>query len=151
MIEVRPFTPSDSEEASNIIVRCLREVNRNEYTEGQIERLCNAFSPAKLDKRFSDRKSFVAVMNDSIVGTATIKHNELGSVFVDPDFHRRGVGRILVDFIESLARRDGITLLKANSSLTAVNFYQQLGYEILGERCEPDGEVTIEIEKQLTP
>lgn len=149
MVSIRPYTPEDSEQASNVIIRCLREINSRDYTPGQVERLCQEFTPEKVQKRFSDRESFVAVQGDQVVGTATLKGDELGSVFVRPDLHGSGIGRHLTEHVEATARQNGMSVLRAYSSLAAIDFYAHLGYERLQEKLEPDGEVTIEIEKDL--
>jgi len=78
-----------------------------------------------------------------------LKGNEVGSVFVRPDLHGKGIGKMLMDRVERVARQEGVEVLKAYSSLAAINFYRHLGYEQRREKREPDGEVTIEIKKRL--
>ena len=152
MIDIRPFYPGDSEEASSVITRCLQEVNSRDYTPSQIERLCSEFTPEKVRKRFGE-SSFVAVHSkgedEEVVGTATLQEDELGSVFVHPDLHGRGVGKLLVLHVEEVARQRGVAVMRAYSSLTALTFYLYLGYEEVDEKVEPDGEVTVKIRKRL--
>lgn len=93
--------------------------------------------------------SFVAVQDKAIVGTATLRGDEVGSVFVRPDLHGRGVGRALVEQMEAQARANGLSALKAYSSLYAVAFYLRLGFGRLYEKHEPDGEVAVLMEKPL--
>ena len=146
---IRPFHAGDSEHASDLIRRCLREVNSRDYMPGQIERLCAEFTPDKVRGRFDGRLSYVAVYAEEVVGTATLREVELGSVFVRPDLHGYGVGKRLVYHVEEVARKRGIEVLRAYSSLFALPFYLHLGYERLGQKVEPDGEVTMEIQKRL--
>ena len=150
MINIRPFYPDDSEGASAVITRCLREVNSRDYTPSQIERLCGKFTPEKVRKRFGE-SSCVAVHSEDeeVVGTATLREDELGSVFVRPDWHGHGVGKLLVLHVEEVAKGRGVAVIGAYSSLTALKFYLHLGYEEVDEKVEPDGEVTVEIRKQL--
>ncbi len=129
-------------------MRCLKEVNSRDYTPSQIERLCGEFTPGKVRERFGERLSFVAVQEE-VVGTATLKEDELGSVFVYPDLHGGGVGKLLVTHVEEVARGRGLEALRAYSSLTALDFYLHLGYEAVEKKVEPDGEVTVEIRKSL--
>ena len=99
--------------------------------------------------RFAQRSSFVAVHGDEVVGTATLQGDELGSVFVCPDLHGQGLGKRLVTHVETVAKEGGVERLRAFSSLSALDFYLHLGYERLGEKRELDGEVTLEVRKQL--
>ena len=70
-------------------------------------------------------------------------------MFVRPDLHGQGVGKRLVLHVEAIAEGRSVERLRASSSLTALPFYLHLGYEALREEREPDGEVTVEIRKQL--
>lgn len=149
MVDIRRFTRADRKQASTLICRCLREINSSEYDQNQIDRLCDAFSPENVERRFSERLSYVAVDAGKIIGTATLKGSELGSVFVNPEQHGQGIGKLLTYHVEAIARNSGIKRLTAFSSLAAIDFYRYLGYKSLGEKCEPDGEVTIEIEKEV--
>lgn len=149
MIIIRLFHPNDREGASSVITRCLREVNSRDYTPHQVKRLCGEFTPERVRKRFGERTSFVAVYGEEVVGTAALRGDELGSVFVRPDLHGHGVGRLLVMRVEEVARRRGVAKLRAYSSLTALDFYLHLDYKRVGKKSEPDGEVTLEIQKYL--
>jgi len=149
VIEIRPFEAPDSEQASYVITRCLKEINSRDYTEGQIQKICDAFTPKNILKRFSERKSFVAVQYEQVIGTATLKGQEIGSMFVNPDFQGCGIGKLLIKHIEDVAKKSNVTQLKAYSSIAAIEFYKHLGYHEIKEKVEPDGEITIEIEKTL--
>ena len=62
---------------------------------------------------------------------------------------RRGIGRVIMNFAENVARDKGYKVLHMHARKTAVGFYQKLGYEIVGEEFE---EVTIphyEMQKAL--
>jgi ribosomal protein S18 acetylase RimI-like enzyme len=61
------------------------------------------------------------------------------SMWVAPDHRRTGTGRLLVDAIESWARRCGahtFQLMVTSGNLAAISFYQCLGFTQTG-RTEP--------------
>jgi GNAT superfamily N-acetyltransferase len=61
----------------------------------------------------------------------------------------RGIGRVIMNFAENVARDRGYKVLHMHARKTAIGFYQKLGYEIIGEEFE---EVTIphfEMQKAL--
>ena len=62
---------------------------------------------------------------------------------------RSGIGRVIMNFAENVARDKGYKVLHMHARKSAVGFYQKLGYEIVGEEFE---EVTIphyEMQKAL--
>ena len=71
----------------------------------------------------------------SIVGIVMVKDFwNVSDLFVRPDFHRRGIGRALMQ--EALKRCEGKTErkdVKLNSSNYAVDFYRAIGFEPSGE------------------
>lgn len=52
----------------------------------------------------------------------------------------KGIGRVIMNFAENLARDKGYKILHMHARKTAVGFYQKLGYQIVGAVFE---EVTI--------
>lgn len=52
----------------------------------------------------------------------------------------KGMGRVIMNFAENLARDKGYKMLHMHARKTAVGFYQKLGYQIVGAVFE---EVTI--------
>jgi GNAT superfamily N-acetyltransferase len=86
---------------------------------------------------------FVAEEPDGIVGfayvyeTATLLDQpraEIGGLFVNPAFRRKGIGRLLMDTLEAWAREHGFHLVRVRSSLLRTEahaLYRSLGYECM--------------------
>ncbi|MEM1982566.1 MAG: ribosomal protein S18-alanine N-acetyltransferase [Sulfolobales archaeon] len=67
------------------------------------------------------------------------------SIAVDPEYRGRGVGRLLMEAVESKCSKDGINRFKlevAVSNLVAIKMYSSLGYRVSGvmKNYYPDGE-----------
>ena len=65
----------------------------------------------------------------------TPRYAELVGMWVAPEHRRTGTGRLLVDAIESWARASGahiLHLMVTSSNLTAIAFYQRLGFSATG-------------------
>lgn len=80
------------------------------------------------------RTTIVAVEDDEVIGTAglSVVCPGLGSVedvITDPDWRGEGIGRLVVEAVEDLARRKSIDELQLTPSFLAVSFYEHLGYE----------------------
>lgn len=130
--ELRPFKTSDAAELIQFIKEDLIHVNGKNYTQKQIESIVAYYTPEQMIKlsEEADRLFLVAVLNNRPVGTASLVNNEVHMVFVDRNFHGKGIGKNLIERIEKVAKENGISKLKVNSSLNAPGFYQKLGFKV---------------------
>jgi ribosomal protein S18 acetylase RimI-like enzyme len=80
------------------------------------------------------------------------QHAELLSMWVAPEQRRTGTGSVLVDAIEAWARSRGahtLQLMVTNINLSAISFYQRLGFTKTG-RTEPYPNDATLIEYQMS-
>ena len=70
-------------------------------------------------------------MDGALVGVGAVvpRLRELRACYVMPEKGRTGVGRVIVAQLEYIARAEGAPFLIVESSLSAVSFYEALGYE----------------------
>ena len=148
-IRIRKLRKEDATEVSNIIRRCLREVNSKDYPKKAITSLCNFFTPDLIIKNLGDRTIYVAVEDDKVIGTASLKGDKVFTVFVNPDYHGRGVGSKLMDKVEELAKDKKYKILKVPSGLSSVEFYKHRGYKEVKRVHSKDHGDTIEMEKRI--
>lgn len=134
-ISIKSFRTDDCAELSALIIRTTTISNSKDYSQDQIDEFISHFSLEKIRSYASDRATYVAVADDKIVGTAGLaKHYSrkscaiMLSVFVDPDYQGRGIGKSLVQHVEMHAKEHPSHTMVVPSSLTAHGFYKKLGY-----------------------
>ncbi|MBC3956188.1 GNAT family N-acetyltransferase [Pseudomonas triticifolii] len=148
--QIRPAVQADAEAISGVIVSALHASNAQDYPPSVIERVQHSFSPAAVRALIMRRRVFVAVCGGVMVGTASLDGRAVRSVFVDPAWHRQGVGRRLMDEVERAAVEAGVSVLVVPSSLTAQGFYAALGFTMVREQLEGE-ERTLIMERVLKP
>jgi len=72
---------------------------------------------------------YVAEDGEDNVGVLRGRKNILASLFVHGNYHRRGIGRKLVERFERDSRKLGVEWIRVAARLFAVPFYQALGYK----------------------
>ncbi len=149
MIEIRKFKDEDALEASDLIRKTLSEENSKFYTNSVIEYMCNEFSPKFLIELSKEREFFVAIENSKMIGTITIINDYIGTVFVNPGYHSKGIGTKLMETIENLAKERKIEKLRLQSSINAEVFYEKLGYTKGEKRDDRDYGITYLMTKKL--
>lgn len=148
--DIRPAQAGDAAGISRVIIRALRETNAKDYTPDIIARVELSFSPAAVERLIDQREVFVAEMGHRVVGTASLDGHALRTMFVLPDVQGRGIGRLLVQRIERVARERQLAILTVPATVTAEAFYARLGFTAVREAYHGE-ERTIVMERVLSP
>ena len=93
----------------------------------------------------------VAVDHGNVVGAGSIRSgNFLSLLFVDEDYHHRGLGSAIVQRLcEYLKNEAGERYMVVHSSPYAVNFYRKQGFRMVKPEMEYSGIRVTPMEKML--
>ncbi|WP_254448214.1 GNAT family N-acetyltransferase [Ruegeria sp. HKCCC2117] len=138
-LKIRQATVADVIPLSGLIRRTIRVSNFKDYDQKPIDRLCTIFEPEPVTKRIENELILLCFMGTELVGTVGLRDDYLRSMFVDPEYQGRGLGKMLVARIEEEARQRAIPEMMLHSSLTAREFYLALGYEFVEFQTYPEG------------
>jgi GNAT superfamily N-acetyltransferase len=137
-MEIERFKIEDAEKVSNLIKRCLTEVNSKDYDQNIINNLCEYYSKDNIIKKSLDGEIYVLKENEKIIGTARVFKRFISGVFVNPDFHKKGLGKKLMETLENRIKETGHEKSILYSNITSINFYEHLGYEKIGNHTSED-------------
>jgi GNAT superfamily N-acetyltransferase len=112
-----------------------------------------SFTPEELAKE-KDEILIAAFEDEKMLGCCMLVKSggstvRLRQMAVLNNLQGKGIGRALMQFAENIARDLGYKKLTMHARVTAVGFYEKLGYEVVGDTFE---EVTIQhnsMEKSL--
>ncbi|HEY9648120.1 MAG TPA: GNAT family N-acetyltransferase [Chroococcidiopsis sp.] len=132
-MNIRWFEPQDARELMQLFYDTVHQINSRDYDLDQVE----AWAPQTMDLRawtdaFQHKFVWVAEVDNQLVGFAELESNgHIDRVYCHKNFQRKGVGRQLLDRLESQARLLEMTHLRVESSITAKPFFERRGYEVL--------------------
>lgn len=111
--------------------RAVMELCVKDYTLDQLQSWIDRSPLEKYFWRLERQRIFLAERDGKILGYVRWhpETNELCSICVEPEFARQGIGTILMEYACQDARTHGVGELWLDASLTAVPFYQHLGWE----------------------
>lgn len=134
-METRRFKHNDAIALSNIISINLLEVNTKDYPKDEMKRLAKAYSPEKVQSISESAHMYVVYDHEKVVGCGAIasydgKLNEsiLITIFVLPEMHGQGIGKRIMQALESDEYSLRANRIEISSSITACEFYKSLGY-----------------------
>ena len=150
-VVIRKSREADFPVIAEMIRYNLLYINCRDYPDKVIKSLYGQFSAGYLKSLAESREIFVAVIDDRVVGTASLDKDRIYTVFVDMWSHGKGIGQALMSHLEALAGEAGVKTLQVPASLTALGFYTKLGYrEVQRTESEESGRIVI-MEKSLAP
>lgn len=90
-------------------------------------------------------ETWVIEQEGQVIGFIALLGNEVGAIFVEPEFHDTGAGKALMDKAQELRGDLEVEVFEANS--IGRNFYQRYGFTPLSESIhEPTGNPLIRMQ-----
>jgi GNAT superfamily N-acetyltransferase len=154
-VYIRRIAEDDFDAVCALIARNLREVNSRDYPAEYVEALVRAHGRKEIAEKARDAHMIVAVCDGgSILGCGAIREDGksgeecmLHTVFVLPELHGQGIGRRIVQQLESDEFALRAKRLAASASVTAERFYLKIGYTHKGGARTLDDDGCIRLEK----
>jgi GNAT superfamily N-acetyltransferase len=162
---IRPAIFNDIPALNELIAASVRVLGKNYYTDAQIESsikyvfgvdtqlladgtyyvvesenriaACGGWSKRNTLYGGDQHKSTADPLLDPAVDAARIR-----AFFVHPDFARQGIGKMLINYCENEAIKNGFTRIELGATLPGEPLYLAMGYKALyREECQmPDGQ-----------
>ena len=144
---IRAAAALDAAPIHALHMAAIRAIGESHYTALQRHAWCGERTPQHYLASIATRLMRVAMANAAaerasrLLGFAQLNlaTGAVEGVYVQPDMQRAGIGRQLLQALESAACGGGAQTLWLDASLNAVPFYTRQGYEVLSLHEHPVG------------
>lgn len=156
-IIVRRYQPGDEKEICEVIRKDVLTENIKDYPIEKINKLVDYLNEELIIRRSNKWHTYVITDDDKIIAVGTIgpywdskTESSFFNVFRDPDYNGKGIGRIIIETLESDDYFKNADRVEIPASLTAVEFYKHFGYgfkrteKIIGYIANESGEYKME-------
>ncbi len=136
-IIIQRMTPDNIPAVSKLNCSCYRWLGKkNGFTAEQIEFLVSVRGSIETIASESHSQIYlIACINDTIVGIAAVKDNEVAKLFVDPECHSLGIGEKLFNVAQKIIVENGYNEMIAGViAQSAIGFYEKMGMFKYGEK-----------------
>lgn len=154
MIKSRLFRETDAEEVSKVVAETLRTTNISDYSHDYIERTIQTLTPAFFKEKSTQTHFYVICDNSKIIGTGAIgsywgsqTEFSLFDIFVLPAYQGQGIGKSIIQTLESDFFFKHASRIEIPASKTALGFYQKMGYTFKNNIDSLDDEQLYRLEK----
>jgi putative acetyltransferase len=139
MLSIESYTEDRAREVTDVFWRAVHAIKDSVYSEKQKEAW--ASTPPdyqKWKKRLAKKQPFLAVWKEKekkrVVGFIELESDgHIDCLYVDPDFQKQGAGQELYDYLERRARKQAVSKLYVEASLTAKSFFEKQGFLVTRE------------------
>jgi len=150
MIEIRPYSDPDLAQVQSLFIKVNRLIAPadmkcafEDYIERSLEEEISRI-PAYYSQRNGSFR--VAALDNKIVGMFGLEQTgtnifELRRMYVDPDFRRMGIAKMLLQYAENLVRERGarqIILSTSELQQAALSLYRNADYHAMKEELAQD-------------
>lgn len=138
---IRAAITSDVEAIAAVRASAIRDVCGPSYDPSQIQAWISSKTPQDYVRALLHRPVFVAVRDGGVVGFSELDSStgEVCAVYVHPDALREGVGRELLQAVETCATELALVQLNLHATLNAIPFYQAHGFVLEAMTSFPIG------------
>ena len=142
-IAIRQYQSADLEgvlEAWEVATRLAHQFMSDEFIAQERINVANIYIP--------NTDTWVADLDGQVQGFIALMGNEVGAIFLQPNYHGRGIGKALMDKAQSLHCDLEVEVFKKNS--IGRKFYTDYGFKLTEEKFhEPTGQQVLRL--KFTP
>ncbi len=148
---IREYKREDLTAMIELFHNTVKNVNSKDYGPAQINvwaRTIDTIDERVWHQQFDSSKSFVALIDDVIVGFINIYNNGyLDKLYVHHNYQAQGVATELCNTAEAVISNN----IKVDSSITALEFFTKRGYQLQSEEQKIINHVVLTRYKLLKP
>lgn len=144
-MKIRKFYDNDAKEVAELIRRNDKEISSLSYPKEVIELWDKQLSPKYIIKISEGRMCYVMVDKTNIIGYVSIEGNKIKKLFVNPDYHKKGIGSKLLNKVENIAKKNNLNLLIVDSNIHAERFYVKKGFKKIKNKFSKVGNQKIKL------
>ena len=130
---IRPATIADALAISELVHRNSRETLLPHYSPEQWAVFVQYYSLAAVEEKIRTQDVFVAIIDNEMVGTIALEDDMVLGFYTHPAHMGKGIGTAVLNHLEQHARAKGLDHLQLAASPVAVSFYEERGWQRLGE------------------
>ena len=133
-VHIRPYINSDLNAVLNsweVATRLAHTFMTDDFIAQERKNVAEIYMP--------NTETWVAEVDDEVRGFVALIGNEVGAIFLQPSYHGKGVGKLLMDKAQELHGYLEVEVFKGNN--IGCEFYRKYGFVLLGESLhEPTGQ-----------
>jgi GNAT superfamily N-acetyltransferase len=136
-MKIIDYTDNCFEEIYNVVHNTIEKIYPKYYPRKAVDFFHKHHSKENMLEKLPNEFTKIILENGIIIGTGSVKDNEIGRFFILSDYQNKGYGKILLKELENKIIENKYEEITLASSLGAVFFYKSCGYKYYDYRIIP--------------
>jgi len=98
------------------------------YSLEVVEYFKDYHSPSHIDEKATKGFTLCLFVDEKLAGTGNLSGNEIGGVYIHPDYQGKGYGKLIIAELFKKAKSMDISKLYLDATLCAYEFYLRFGF-----------------------
>ena len=126
------------EQVAAIVRETIQKVYPHYYPMGAVQFFLDLHSEVRIEKVMSSEEIYLVMVQGTIIGTGSIRKNEICRLFILPEYQGKGYGSRLMDLLEARIF-ENYPKVHVDASFPAESMYLKRGYQIVSyEKIETE-------------
>lgn len=138
-MHIRPYKPSDLDAVLcswELATRLAHPFMSDDFIQQERINIAEIYMP--------NTDTWVVELDGEVQGFIALMGNEVGAIFLTPEFHGQGIGKALMDKASTLHKELEVEVFKVNK--VARKFYAKYGFKPIEEKLhEPTGQYVLRL------
>jgi ribosomal protein S18 acetylase RimI-like enzyme len=144
MVVVEEFKQSDISELLGLIHYTIRKCYPQIYAPEVVSYFLEYHSEPEILRRLKTAKYLVIKKDGEIIASGFLDADEMGGVYVHPDFQRSGLGSDIVRSLLKLAMENKVKKVWLDATPIAKKMYENLGFQLVRPAVQMVGDVPLD-------
>lgn len=126
-MKIRSATINDAQAIHELHTKAVTTTCKDFYTNDQINAWLKGRSAEGYHKGIINKEMYVAEDNGKITGFGHATPGIIEACYVDPEFHNKGIGKLLIEHGMKIALKNHSKII-VESTINAESFYKKYGF-----------------------
>ncbi len=123
---------------SEIVERTIKTIYPHYYPSGAVQFFLDLHSKVRIEEVMSSEEIYLLMVQGKLIGTGSIRKNEICRLFILPEYQGKGYGSRLMDLLEARIF-EKYQRVHVDASFPAESMYLKRGYQIVSyEKIETE-------------
>lgn len=126
------------EQVAAIVKETIQKVYPHYYPSGAVQFFLDLHSEARIEEVMYSEEIYLVVVRGNVIGSGSIRKNEICRLFILPEYQGKGYGSRLMDLLEARIF-EKYPKVHIDASFPAESMYLRRGYQIISyEKIETE-------------